>query len=71
MDNQKYHTGLKRFGAAIVDGIVFMPLLLVCGQFSKHSCPYFIQFLLITNTDKQLENGSLVLKCLILVKQKL
>jgi uncharacterized RDD family membrane protein YckC len=29
MDNQKYHTGLKRFGAAIVDGIVFMPLLLV------------------------------------------
>jgi len=29
MDNQKYQTGLKRLGAAIVDGIVFMPLLLV------------------------------------------
>ena len=29
MDNQKYYTGLKRLGAAIVDGIVFMPLLLV------------------------------------------
>jgi len=29
MDNQKYQTGLKRLGAAVVDGIVFMPLLLV------------------------------------------
>jgi uncharacterized RDD family membrane protein YckC len=29
MDNQKYKTGVKRLGAAIVDGIVFMPLLLV------------------------------------------
>lgn len=29
MDNQKYQTGLKRLGAAIVDGIVFMPLLFV------------------------------------------
>jgi uncharacterized RDD family membrane protein YckC len=29
MDNQKYQTGLKRLGAAIVDGIVFTPLLLV------------------------------------------
>ena len=29
MDNQKYQTGFKRLGAAIVDGIVFLPLLLV------------------------------------------
>jgi uncharacterized RDD family membrane protein YckC len=29
MINIKYRTGLKRFGAAIVDGIVFMPLLLL------------------------------------------
>lgn len=29
MDNQKYQTGFKRLGAAIVDGIVFMPLLLI------------------------------------------
>ena len=29
MDNQKYQTSFKRLGAAIVDGIVFMPLLLV------------------------------------------
>jgi uncharacterized RDD family membrane protein YckC len=28
MRSVKYRTGLKRFGAAIVDGIVFMPLLL-------------------------------------------
>ena len=29
MDTEKYRTGLKRLWAAIVDGIVFMPLLLV------------------------------------------
>jgi len=29
MNNQKYQTGLKRLGAALVDGIVFMPLLIV------------------------------------------
>ena len=29
MEAEKYRTGLKRFGAAIVDGIVFMPFLLV------------------------------------------
>lgn len=29
MDNQRYHTGFKRLGAALVDGIVFMPLLLI------------------------------------------
>jgi uncharacterized RDD family membrane protein YckC len=29
MDTEKYRTGLKRFWAAIVDGIVFMPLMLV------------------------------------------
>jgi uncharacterized RDD family membrane protein YckC len=29
MENQKYRTGLKRVGASIVDGIVFMPLLLI------------------------------------------
>jgi len=29
MDTDKYRTGLKRFWAAIVDGIVFMPLLLI------------------------------------------
>jgi len=27
MDNQKYQTGFKRLGAAIVDGIVFIPFL--------------------------------------------
>jgi uncharacterized RDD family membrane protein YckC len=29
MDTEKYRTGLKRIWAAIVDGIVFMPFLLV------------------------------------------
>jgi uncharacterized RDD family membrane protein YckC len=29
MDTEKYQTGLKRIWAAIVDGIVFMPFLLV------------------------------------------
>lgn len=29
MDSEKYRTGLKRVWAAIVDGIVFLPLLLV------------------------------------------
>ena len=29
MNNIKYRTGLKRTGAAIVDGIVFMPFLLI------------------------------------------
>ena len=29
MDTEKYRTGLKRLWAAIVDGIVFMPFLLV------------------------------------------
>ena len=29
MRNQKYQTGFRRLGAAIVDGIVFIPLLLV------------------------------------------
>ena len=29
MDKERYRTGLKRLWAAIVDGIVFMPLLLV------------------------------------------
>ncbi len=29
MDKEKYRTGLKRLWAAIVDGIIFMPLLLV------------------------------------------
>lgn len=29
MSNTKYRTGLKRLGAAIVDGIVFMPFFLI------------------------------------------
>ena len=29
MDTEKYHTGIKRFWAAIVDSIVFIPFLLV------------------------------------------
>jgi uncharacterized RDD family membrane protein YckC len=29
MNTEKYRTGLKRLGAAIVDGIIFMPLLLI------------------------------------------
>jgi uncharacterized RDD family membrane protein YckC len=29
MEIEKYQTGLKRFWAAIVDGIVFMPLILI------------------------------------------
>lgn len=29
MDNRKYQTGLKRLGAAILDGIVFWPLIFV------------------------------------------
>lgn len=41
MDNQKYQTGLRRLGAAIVDGIVLMPLLLVdhwlLGKTDKNS----------------------------------
>ena len=31
MDTKKYRTGLKRLGAAILDGIVFIPLLFI-GQ---------------------------------------
>ena len=31
MDTKKYRTGLKRLGAAILDGIIFIPLLFV-GQ---------------------------------------
>jgi uncharacterized RDD family membrane protein YckC len=29
MDSRKYQTGFKRLGAAIVDGILFLPLLLI------------------------------------------
>ena len=35
MDTEKYRTGLKRLWAAIVDGIVFLPLLLVAKWLYK------------------------------------
>src|SRR5688572_26373148 len=35
MENLKYQTGLKRFGAAIVDAIVFIPLVFVDRLFSS------------------------------------
>jgi uncharacterized RDD family membrane protein YckC len=37
MDNLKYKTGLKRFGAAIIDGIVFIPFVFIQNWLFKNT----------------------------------
>lgn len=44
MDTEKYGTGLKRLWAAIVDGIVFLPLLLVSQWFYHNTSNVSILF---------------------------
>jgi len=44
MDTEKYRTGLKRLGAAILDGIVFLPLLFVHQWIYKTTSNIYILF---------------------------
>ena len=78
MDTKKYRTGLKRLWAAIIDGIVFMPLLLfeqwiykTTNNVSLYFSPgrhflylhqLFIQSFYILNLDRHMESGLLELK---------
>ena len=48
MDNEKYRTGYKRFLAAVVDGIVFIPLVLLERLIFKITQNSFIIFAWLT-----------------------
>jgi uncharacterized RDD family membrane protein YckC len=45
MDTEKYRTGLKRLGAAILDGIVFLPLLFVEQWIYKITSDVYVLFM--------------------------